>query len=647
MKEALKRFQNKLGDINTSLKEKSLGLINKHPEIFCLSLLGILCVLFLIIGLDFYPFLDVDETRYALMAKQMVQTDNWNNLLLNYAPFLEKPPLYFWLVATSIKCFGRFSEFAVRLPIALLAGYLTFFTYFLGKKILSRKFGMLSALILLSSVFYLVLAHIAIIDMVLTVFVTSAIYCGFLSNYVQDKFKKYCWWYFYAFIGCGFLAKGLLAIILPIIVIFFYQLLSGKLKEMFKPLYIIPGAVLFLLISIPWHFIMYKEYGNQFFIQYFLIHHFARFVNSEFIGRERPVWYFIPVFIVGFLPWTFVFLAFLSDGCKKLAKRYKEAEGSFVQKIFKICEAKNNEEQVLLFASVYFLIVFIFFSFSSTKLPTYILPAFPAASLLTGYFWLTGAERDEHKKSIYGATVLFSLIFIVAALCASCAYWFLPPDLKIELEPMKTMTICGVYLVGIFLLLRLNTKKAISVFGAYILTMLFVITIANSFIFNVIYDGGENEIVDFSRLARFDNAALVSFDFSVKPSAMLAYGDYVSYIDQPNFEDLDIHLSYKASPVYVIVKNKNLRDAKYKQKIDKRLEILEKGEKYSLYVKKGDIKKFKLESSFISKRLGEGFEEPQEEDANMLPIPPVEQDRNPINPESPNGPMGIPNHQMR
>src|SRR5574344_1818767 len=142
MIEKLKDFQAKMAELDGRIKGSFMSFLGKHPELFCLSLLTVLCLLFLFVGLDFYPLIDVDETRYAVMAKHLVDTANWNNLMLNYAPFLEKPPLYFWLVAASIKFLGGFSAFAVRLPIAFLATFITFFTYFVGKKAISRKFGM-------------------------------------------------------------------------------------------------------------------------------------------------------------------------------------------------------------------------------------------------------------------------------------------------------------------------------------------------------------------------------------------------------------------------------------------------------------------------------------------------------------------------
>ena len=339
MSEIFKNIDEKLNsfEINTAkpFGKKIWDKIMKHPELSALVFLGFMCLLFLFFGLDFYPLLDVDETRYAVMARDLTTSFDWNTLLLNHQPFLEKPPLYFWLVALSIKFFGVFSEWAVRVPIALCATFLVYFTYFVGKKIISRKYGVISALILLSSVFFLILSHVAIIDMVLTTFMTAAIYCGLLTHFAIDKNKKYLWWYFYLFCGMGFLAKGLLAIVIPVGIILIYNIITKTWKEMFKPINFIVGLIIFLLISLPWHIVMCYDFGFEFIKQYFLYHHFARFFDSAHIGRERPLLYFIPVFFVAFMPWTLIFIAFITDGCKKLAKKWNEIQGTW--KINIIC----------------------------------------------------------------------------------------------------------------------------------------------------------------------------------------------------------------------------------------------------------------------------------------------------------------------
>lgn len=581
-----KTFALKLEDKYAGLKDKWLGFISAHPEVFCLSLLAIACLLFLFLGLGAYPLIDVDETRYAVMSRDMVLSHNWNNLMLNMVPFLEKPPLYFWFVAASIKFFGSFSSFTVRFPIAILSSFIVFFTYYVGRKIISRKFGVISALTLLSSVFFLILSHIAIIDMVLTVFMTSAIYCGLLTHFCQEKHRKYCWWYFYIFIGLGFLAKGILALAIPLAIIFVYNLITKTVNDIFKPVNIFPGLIIFLIIILPWHLSMYGEYGFQFIKEYFLIHHFGRFMGSEYIGRERPFFYFVPVFLLGFLPWTLVFIAFLCDAFKKLVTKFKAAEGKINDKIFALFEAQTNEQKLLLFSSVYFVVVFLLFSISSTKLPTYILPVFPAASLLTGYYWWISDEKNENEKSISIATQILATIFILASLGALISYYFLPSNIQSKLDAFELATILGIDLLAILLLLRLNTKRALSIFSGYIFMMFFVITLSVFQIFNFVYANGENEIVNYSSTSVKSNnkSQLVTFDFAVKPSAMIEHQHKISFITDPDFDALDELLQYKDGPTFVIVKNKNLEsDENYSEKIKKRLRLIQVGERYSLY----------------------------------------------------------------
>jgi 4-amino-4-deoxy-L-arabinose transferase-like glycosyltransferase len=568
--------------------EGFMVFVGKKPELFCVLLLALLCLLFLFLGLDFYPLLDVDETRYAVMARDLANSLNCNSLYLNNVPFLEKPPLYFWLVAKSIHLFGGFSAFAVRFPIALIATFLTFFTYLTGRKVISRKFGMLSAIILLTSVFYLVLSHVAILDMVLTVMVTSAIYCGFLTHFcTEKKFSKYAWWYFWLFAGLAFLAKGILGLVIPVAVIFAYNLLTKSLKEFFKPINMLPGLLIFFAIIVPWHYVMYMEYGNKFITEYFILHHFARFIDSANIGRERPFLYFVPVFFVGFMPWSITFIAFIVDGFKKLGSQYKKAEGNFIKKINSLIKYETNEQKLVLFASVYFVLIFLMFSISSTKLPTYILPVLPAAALLTGYYWWRADEKKtmaEHEKSLEVSTLLLGGIFIGAGIIASVVISFLPSAIQAVLVDFKLAAIIGLTLVGMLMVMRLNTKRALSVFFSYVLVMVLVISICVANIFNIMYKGGQNEIVEYSNFAAKSPSQIVTFDFAVKPSVMVKSKGEVYFITNDNYKELEQTFSNEHVPTFVIVKNKHMKNSTYEEAINKDLELLKRGKRYSLYV---------------------------------------------------------------
>lgn len=592
----MKKFLQKMGSFKleesfSETKQKFLNFIRLHPEVFCLSLLLLSCLMFLFFGLGKYPLTDVDETRYAVMARDLLHSLDWNSLMLNGVPFLEKPPLYFWLVGASIKLFHTFSPFSVRFPIAVLSSFLIFSTYYLGKKVLSRKFGMISALVLLSSIFFLIFAHVAILDMVLTVFVAGAIYSAFLTHFCQEKNKKYFWFGFYVFIGLGFLSKGLLALALPVVIIFTYNLLTKTLKDMFKPINLLPGLFVFLLISLPWHLVMYQEYGFRFVREYFLAHHFARFINSVSIGRERPFLYFVPVFLLGFLPWTFTFIAFLIDGFKKLGAKYKAAEGKFVQKLVALVNVENNEQKLILFASIAFIIIFLVFSSSSTKLPTYILPVFPFASLLMGYYWWVADERSAYEKSIYNSTIILSAVLLIASFVGLIGFFFLPDDLQTQLVILKHITLNLLFMLVVFLMFRLKTKRALSIFAGYLVTMFVVISIGVFGIFNFIYSTGQNELEYFSFVTALNDAReqtqLVTFDFAVKPSVLIEYPKTVNFITDPEFDKLDKLLENKKASTFVIVKNKNFADNEvYQKELTDRLNQLVPGKKYSLYVSK-------------------------------------------------------------
>ena len=188
-------------------------LIKQDKWVYLFSL-AIFCYVFLFFRLGNYPLIDVDETRYASMAREILQTSDWITMHLNYGIFYEKPPLYFWLLAFSYSLFGKVCELSARFPIAILSTAGVFGTYYFGKKIISPLFGFVSALILLSSLEFIVLSRIAILDMVVSILIMAALYSGMLAFLSKDGKKKYYWILTYLFCALGVLAKGLLSILL-------------------------------------------------------------------------------------------------------------------------------------------------------------------------------------------------------------------------------------------------------------------------------------------------------------------------------------------------------------------------------------------------------------------------------------------------
>lgn len=562
------------------IAQKFMGFVNNKPELFCLLLLGFLCVIFLLLGLGMYPLLDVEETRHAIMARDLAYSYNWNLLMLNGEVLFDKPPFYFWLVASAIKLFGSFDSFIVRLPIALLSSITVFATYFVGRKAISRKFGMISAIVLLTSAFFLIYSHFALLDAVLTVFTTLALYCAFSTTFCTSKYKKYLWWVFYTLVATAAMVKGLSALVIPFVVVVAYALITKTAKDVFKPLHIIPGILIMAASIVPWHLYMYNYFGAFFFERYF-----AAAVD---VVKLKPFLYFIPLFLVGFLPWSFAFVAFIIDGFKKLGAKYNAVQGKAVEKFAAVFSVENNEQKMILFFSIYFVAAFVLFCCSSMSIPTYILPVFPAAALLTGYFWYNCDEKNENEKAVSVTTHLLAVLFMLVAFFISCAYFLAPDFIQSQFPQCRTNLVGGLYLIAIVILLRLNVKRALSIFSGYVFAMMFVIMMSIVLLFNFVYKLGENEIVNYSRYAKNADADLVTFDIDIKPSAMLEYPKNVEFIVSDDFEVLDRELFPKEVDTYVIVKNDNVEgNDKYKEELKKRFKHCKKGQKYTLYVKEG------------------------------------------------------------
>lgn len=138
-----------------------------------------------------YPLLDIDETRYVNMAREMFNTKEYLTLYLNGDYFFEKPPLFFWIECLSFKISGIVSELSARLPIVLLSLLPAGLLLSLCKKVKGDKFAIITTAVLFTSLEYMFLTKIAILDSVLTSFVVSSVLCYFYTFYVEEKNKKY------------------------------------------------------------------------------------------------------------------------------------------------------------------------------------------------------------------------------------------------------------------------------------------------------------------------------------------------------------------------------------------------------------------------------------------------------------------------
>lgn len=335
-------------------------------------------------GLGHLPLVGPDEPRYAEVAREMFQRHDLITPTLGGHPWFEKPVLLYWMMMASFAIFG-ISEWAIRLGPALSGFFTLVIVYLVARRVERASSGQdLEALAFscvlatASSAGIIVFSRAASFDMVLTM-TTSAALGLFLTSELEDD-KRRCSWLlagFYATIGLCLLAKGLVGIVIPFGVVVAYYALRRRLPEKNTLTTAFWGIPLSLVVAAVWYGPVIARHGWLFIDQFFIQHHFARYLSNKY-HHPQPVYFYLPILILLSLPWT----PFLVGGLVKAREwqwRSDDAESKFRS-----------------FALAWLLVPIVFFSISVSKLPAYILPALPAAALLAGDR-LAALSRDRPK----------------------------------------------------------------------------------------------------------------------------------------------------------------------------------------------------------------------------------------------------------
>ena len=316
-------------------------------------------------GLGERALWDPDEGRYSEIPREMVVTGDYVTPRLNSVKYFEKPPLFYWAQASAIRVFGL-NEWALRLWPALFALFGVVTVYIAGRQLFNRRTGLLAASVLATSLLYFYMGRAITLDMSVSVLLSAALLAFLAGTRAAPGPRRHgLMWTFYAFAALATLAKGLIGIVIPGMIIGTWILLLNNwrlLKEMYLP----SGLALFLIIAAPWHVLVAQ--ANPEFLNFYFIHeHFLRF-TTKIHRRYEPIWFFLPVLLVGLLPWV----AFLGQALRFNLPPSWPA---------------RQEHRETLFLSLWVVLVFAFFSISDSKLVPYILPIFPPLALLLGRYF--------------------------------------------------------------------------------------------------------------------------------------------------------------------------------------------------------------------------------------------------------------------
>jgi 4-amino-4-deoxy-L-arabinose transferase-like glycosyltransferase len=373
----------------------------RRKYLFALLVVGTAVFIFNLGGRDLW---EPDETRYAVIAREMRETGNWILPHLNAEVYAEKPPLSFWLVNLSTFFVGENNALANRLPSALAGLMILFVTFLLGERLISLRAGFLSSVVLGTCILFPRLSRWMMLDSLFTLFFLLALFSFYLGYEKEEQRRGY---YLLAglFTGLAILTKGPVAYLtLPIFLVF--AGFQRKMKE-FWCRDLLLGFLLSVMVVLVW-WIPACWVGGKDYIHWIL---FKQAVGTYVEGgrhfHAEPFYFYFIRFPVEFFPWiVFLPAAFILGFRKKFDKR-----------------------QEFLFLSVWFFFIFLFFTLSKGKKDNYLLPLYPAAALMVGNLWDRGLQSQEGKKGLLSGLLLLTLLFFAASVLflANIPQRFYPP----------------------------------------------------------------------------------------------------------------------------------------------------------------------------------------------------------------------------
>jgi 4-amino-4-deoxy-L-arabinose transferase-like glycosyltransferase len=355
-----------------------------------------------------FRLFEPDEGRYAEIAREMLARNDWVVPLLQGEPYLDKPPMLYWLTMLSYRVFG-IHEWSARLAPALAVHGTILVVYLIGRRSLGERAAFWGALLVGLAPGFVGMGRLLLLDGMLTFWVTVAIFASFEA--LRGERLRWPWWVVSAFAcGLGILTKGPIALILlvpPLIAQLWLTNLQCKQKPPSHALrpnealnrricgtQLLFYALIVMAVLLPWHVAIGLRVPG-FFTHFFWRHNVLRFLSP--FDHLEPIWYYVPVFLAGMLPGTLLlvmFVRFLLSGREEATRQRCPELGFFI------------------LAGGWCLL---FFTASGSKLPTYILPAFPPFALALGYC-LSCSRLIKTRWPIAGVAVSFSILMAAQSL---------------------------------------------------------------------------------------------------------------------------------------------------------------------------------------------------------------------------------------
>jgi 4-amino-4-deoxy-L-arabinose transferase-like glycosyltransferase len=350
-----------------------------------------------------YRLLEPDEGRYAQIPREMLAAGDWLVPRLQGMAYLDKPPLFYWLVAWSYQIFG-ISEAAARLVPAIAVHLTILAVYLLGRRSLGERAALWAALLLTVSPGYLGIARLLLLDGLLTLWVTLSMVCAFEA--VRTGRLLWGWWWAAAVAsGLGFLTKGPISEVLLFPPLLAFAWLSRGSTARIGMRAAVGFAGVVLLVNAPWYLgILLKQ--PEFFSYFFWQHNVLRFLQP--FDHLQPVWYYFPILLGGCFPFLVIVVSYF--------RQHLQSPGT--------------EPSRASLAGGFWLLAgcwcVLFFSCSGSKLPTYILPAYPPLCLALGDYIARSRWDSRWSTRLFVTSGVVFLGVAIHLFLPWYAYWRSP-----------------------------------------------------------------------------------------------------------------------------------------------------------------------------------------------------------------------------
>jgi 4-amino-4-deoxy-L-arabinose transferase-like glycosyltransferase len=333
--------------------------------------------------LSLRPLFNPDEGRYAEIPREMLAGGDWAIPHLNGLLDLEKPPLQYWATAISLAIFGQ-NELGARCYTALCALGAVLAAALAARRLWGTRAAIKTTALLASMLLFLIMGQLLTLDMSLTFYMTAALGAFLAAQSADSRRERLCMLTAWAATALGVLTKGPVAAAIPAAVLVLYSLWSRDFSP-WRRLHAIAGIALFAAITLPWYLVAAHRVPG--FLEFFFIHeHLTRYLTTS-AHREEVWWFFVPVLLLGSMPWTLPVLRALASGWRRRAQGF----------------------DALLFLRLWVLFVLVFFSLSDSKLIPYVLPALPALALLVAALPEETLERDVARTAFITLGVAIAL----------------------------------------------------------------------------------------------------------------------------------------------------------------------------------------------------------------------------------------------